>query len=340
MPPSRVGRLSSNLARGVLGRAGPGIVVILALAGCVGRGTQPSSPTRTRSPAAATETSPTLEYVRDLPNGWRIIDGPKIFVASNLSRYLDGDADWFRTLELVDLLSMECQRGTDVVTVEIFRFPDSTHAFGAFSGRHSPHDTTVAGLGDRAFRDRLSLHVWKGDDYVRVTGRATRTPAVTELAASLVTAIPSNGKLPHDFDLLAATGRVADSESFAPSEGFGQPYFAGCLTARFSSGRFSFEGLVLRTSSRNEATKDLDAYRTLYGINGKLLDSIPHLGEESFAAEDSLLGRTVALRRGPWIVAYRGFVELPVLAAAARESDAAIQRRIAESAADASGNGR
>jgi hypothetical protein len=67
------------------------------------------------------------------------------------------------------------------------------------------------------------------------------------------------------------------------------------------------EGFVLPAANKETAAKILNAYRSLYVRNGKLLDPVPNLGEDNFTGEDRYLGRAIAFRIDRFVVAFNGY---------------------------------
>src|SRR5207248_3920001 len=84
---------------------------------------------------------------------------------------------------------------------------------------------------------------------------------------------------------------------------------ANSFQATFNVDNQQVIGIIIPTANRDAATRLLDAYRTLYVRNGKLLDPVPNLGEDNFTAEDKFMGRTVAFRIDRFLIAFNGFNE-------------------------------
>jgi len=298
---------------------------ILVLAGCVGRN-ETSRPPATATPSPApSPRSPSVQLFAALPPGWSLSLGPTVTEAAELERAVDRDAPYFRDFGVVDVTTATLDAGGPPISVELFRFPDPAHAFGAWARRRNHGVARTVQIGDAAYLGRSALHVWKGTYYARLFGPAADESGLEQAAGSILAGVAAAEGLPPEFDMLSAASRVPSSESIRVHGGFGQPYLAGAFEARYRRNGIDFEGLAFRARDARSAAEALDDYRTLYGVNGKLFDPIPGLGEESFSGEDRLLGRTVAFRRGRWLVAYRGFCDIAPLVAASRDSDSAIR---------------
>jgi hypothetical protein len=84
------------------------------------------------------------------------------------------------------------------------------------------------------------------------------------------------------------------------------------------------EGLIIPSANKASAAKILDAYRSLYVRNGKLLDPISNLGEDNFTGEDRYLGRAVAFRIDRFVIAFNGYKDRQKLIELAAATDARI----------------
>ena len=102
---------------------------------------------------------------------------------------------------------------------------------------------------------------------------------------------------------------MPNSERYTAEGVFGQPYLANAFRATYNIDGDVVDGFVLPAANKETAAKILDAYKSLYVRNGKLLDPIPNLGEDNFTGEDRYLGRSIAFRIDRFIVAFNGFHE-------------------------------
>ena len=121
--------------------------------------------------------------------------------------------------------------------------------------------------------------------------------------------MPAAPGKPAVFNFLPDQFRVPNSERYSAESGLGQAYLANSFQASFDVSGDSIDGLVIPAANKNAAAAILNAYRTLFVRNGKLLDPIPNLGEDNFTAEDKFLGRAVAFRIDRFVVVFNGYKE-------------------------------
>jgi len=162
-------------------------------------------------------------------------------------------------------------------------------------------------LQNESFENTHSIQFWRGAFYVRIIGEPP--DALLKLAGSVADRMPVAPGKPAVFNFLPDKYRVANSERYSAESGLGQPYFANSFQATFDYDGDQIEGLVLPAANRQAAAAILNAYRTLFVHNGKLLDPIPNLGEDNFTAEDKYLGRAVAFRIDRFVVVFNGYQE-------------------------------
>lgn len=191
-------------------------------------------------------------------------------------------------------------------TVEIFRFPDFVKAFGAYSLAKGPNMKILA-IANESFAKPHSIHIWRGPFYVRIFGAAPGE-GVMKLATFVSDRMPQAPGKPAVFNFFPGEGvRVPNSERYSAISGLGQPYLANSFQASFNINGDLIEGLIIPAANKQAAAQILAAYRNLYVRNGKLLDTIPNLGEENFTAEDHFLGRAVAFRIDRFLIAFNGY---------------------------------
>jgi hypothetical protein len=252
--------------------------------------------------------SPSLQFLprqQEAP-GWKLDEDPIVIPGDHLASYLDGDALHFERYDTLDLTigKYSAMAGGGFATVEIYRFPDFIKAFGAYSMRKQG-TFRILNLQNESFQNAHSIQLWRGAFYVRVVGAPAED--LLKLAGSVADKMPAAPGKPAVFAFLPENFRVPNSERYSAESGLGQPYLANSFQAAFNVNNDQIDGLVIPAANKNAAAAILNAYRTLFVRNGKLLDPIPNLGEDNFTAEDRFLGRAVAFRIDRFVVVFNGF---------------------------------
>lgn len=282
--------------------------------------------------------------------GWRLTSDPRVYIGPRARRWLAGGAAPFLDYGLVDLTvgRYESEVGNKVATVELFRFPDFVQAFGAWTGQRGGDIETVD-LGNSAFTTDESIQVWKGPFFIRVIELAapssgptpdsgTQTVAdsddssdetepagqgsIETLTRVVLEDIPAAAGTPAVLGFLPSTNRIPGTEKYSVREGLGVTYLGNSFTVDYALPSGSrVTGLALPSPGKGVATQILEAYKSFFERNGRVLDAVPNLGEDNFTAEDQYRGRVVALRIDRFVVIFQGFAEMPELQALAIESD-------------------
>jgi hypothetical protein len=267
--------------------------------------------------------SPSLQFLprqQEAP-GWKLDEDPIVIPGNRLASYIDQDSVHFSRYETIDLTvgKYSAIAGDGFATVEIFRFPDFVKAFGAYSLRKQGA-YKVLPIANESFSKTHSIHLWRGPFYVRVVG-AGGGDSLLKLTASVADRMPAAPGKPAVFNFLPDTFRVPNSERYSAEGGLGQAFLANSFQAVFNVDGDLIDGLVIPAADKNTAAQILNAYKSLYVQNGRLLDPIPNLGEDNFTAEDKYLGRVVTFRIDRFVVVFNGYKERQHLLDLATASD-------------------
>ncbi|HEY0370400.1 MAG TPA: DUF6599 family protein [Thermoanaerobaculia bacterium] len=270
--------------------------------------------------------SPSLQFLprHQEAQGWRLEEDPMVVPGDRINTYLGPDGLHFTRYEVIDVTAGKylALDGKGFATVEIFRFPDFVKAFGAYSMRKDAARRFLP-IDNEAYVSKFAVHLWRGPFYVRVTGGATNAfDALTQLATFVAERMPPAPSKPAVFNFFPVDTRVPGSERYSADTGFGQATLGNSFQAKFNINGDVQEGLIIPSANRAAATKILDAYKSLYIRNGKLLDPIPNLGEDNFTGEDRYLGRAVAFRIDRFVIAFNGYKERQKLVDLAVATDA------------------
>lgn len=271
----------------------------------------PSAPAATTTIFQALD-SPAMQFLprqEEVP-GWRLESDPLVIPANGLASHLSSDALHFQRYEVIDMTlgTYTSTVGQGFASVEIFRFPDFVKAFGAYSSRRQAVSGFVE-IANEAFTGPRSVHFWRGPFYVRILGGGSSevTESLLRLARAVAQGMPVAPGKPAVFGFFPEQNRGPNSEVYSATPVFGQPFLRGAFTAEFLLGGQKIEGMILPATSKPAAGQILDLYRNFFVANGRVLDSVPNLGEGNFTAEDRFFGRTVAFRIDRFVIVMRGF---------------------------------
>ena len=279
-------------------------------------------------PAFTALDSPSLQFLprQEEAPGWRLEEDPIVVPAPRFKDYFGEEAATLLRYEALDasIGKYSVPGNPGFALVEIFRFPDFVKAFGAYSMRKKGPIQHLD-IANESFRSKHGLHLWRGPFYIRILGaNPSNQEATRTLLTSVAERMPAAAGKPAVFNFFPTDTRVPNSERFSAEEGFGQAYLGNSFQATFNVGGALIDGLVIPAANKAAAARILEAYRGLYVRNGKLLDSIPNLGEDNFSAEDRFLGRAVAFRLDRFVIAFNGYQDRQKLVELAAVTDTRI----------------
>lgn len=226
--------------------------------------------------------------------GWRADGEPLVFMPDNLWEYIDGAAENFLSFDFRRVLAQDyLSAGGRGLKVEIYEHGSPLMAYGIYAQMRSPglarHE-----IGDEAFSDEYSLHVWKDRYYVRVgifeTG-ADSDAALKLFAGAIAGAIPGGGGgLPPETEAFPREGLGLNNvryitEGVLGREGF-PPAFVNTYLIESQEGRLYLATLVDSAAARDTFewyTDEMESFvATAEGPRGDYILGVgkdPHQGD-------------------------------------------------------------
>ena len=150
----------------------------------------------------------------EIAPGFKAKAEPRLYNASNLHEYMDGEAEMYREYGVMKFAAQVCSKDKEEIKVEIAEMVDSISAYGICSFYRSP-DLTPIEIGDEGVIAQNQICFWQDRYYFRITAFGTGTEVVTtatNLAKETSSRIAGHAKIPEIMGLLPAKDRIKGSE--------------------------------------------------------------------------------------------------------------------------------
>jgi hypothetical protein len=266
--------------------------------------------------------APSLESLlpKDGPEGWSLIEGPRIYNKKTLFEHIDGQAELFLKygfLRSAFGVYQEKVNPPNQIELDIYDMGNVLQAFGIFSrfrGEHRP-----MGIGLDSYSDDRSALFYKGKYFVMLYATESNPSILKEFSTRISVQIQDPSLPPKEIGYFPEEGLQPGSIQYFPEGLLGHRFLKKGFLGRYmeekvgvqdekKAGKVKSEGKEFRLflaifEGPESAGKALKAYREELSKKGKI---------HSFQAallkgEDPYQGRVIVARMGSYLLGAIGF---------------------------------
>jgi hypothetical protein len=251
-----------------------------------------------------------------LPEGWTVIEGPRLYNKKTLFEHIDGQAELYLKYgyqRSVFASYQDRKRSESQIELDLYDMGNVLQAFGVFS-RFRTADQP-GGVGLDSYLDDRSLLFYKGRYFVMVYANEADPPLLKEWALAVSSRISDAAPAPREIGYFPAKGLKPGSIQYF-SEGllghrFLKKGFQGTYITE-EKGRPADQQkethLFMAIFKNTEETKSaLKIYRDYLAGKGKV-QSIPKgFGPHAFGGEDPYKGKVLVAQKGLYLLGTVGF---------------------------------
>jgi len=184
-----------------------------------------------------------------VPAGWKAAGEVQTFDKKTVFKAINGAAELYLSYGFTQLQVHRISKGKLSVALQVYTLGSPLDAFGVFlrtrpDGAPGLEDTGAAAAAFAAPAHCLAL---KGTFYMRVqvsAGKLTKK-ACLEVLSRGADSIKGKGRLPREFVLLPANGRIRGSLGFTRQSYLGLRELSNCLHAKYRINKKNFTRFIL-----------------------------------------------------------------------------------------------
>ncbi len=261
----------------------------------------------------------TLFPRQDLPAGWALAEGPRIYSKKTLFEHVNGQAVLYLSYGFQRSVFAVFQNGKEPenqIEVDIYDLGNVLNAFGVFS--RFRNDDRPGGVGLDSSVDDRSFLFYKGRYFVMLYATEINASVLKQLAMTLSSKIVDSSPPPGELDLFPKNGLKTGSIQYFPEGLLGHSFLGRGFQASYVDqgdpvppAQAGEPALFLAVFKAPQAAKNaLTAYRSYISQKGKLLPWTPvTLGPDGWKGEDPYQGPLIVVQKGLYLVGARGFPE-------------------------------
>ena len=259
----------------------------------------------------------TLESLipKDIPDGWALIEGPRIYTKKSLFEHIDGQAELFFKYGFqrsVFTIYHNREKPDHQIELDIYDMGNVLQAFGIFS-RFRAEDR-VLGIGLDSYLDDQSALFYKGKYFVMVYSTESNPSVLKQFSMAVSLKITDHSPPPKEIGYFPKNGFKPGSIQYFPEGLLGYQFlkrgFQGTYIEKEENKGEGKEFHLLLAIFKNpqEAISALKVFRDNLYKKGKIDRGSPSpFGSNALKGEDPYQGRVIIVQKGQYLLGIAGF---------------------------------
>ncbi len=252
---------------------------------------------------------------KDIPDGWALIEGPRIYTKKSLFEHIDGQAELFFKYGFqrsVFTIYQNRENSDHQIELDIYDMGNVLQAFGIFS-RFRAEDR-VLGIGLDSYLDDQSALFYKGKYFVMVYSTESNPSVLRQFSMAVDLKITDHSPLPKEIGYFPKNGFKPGSIQYFPEGLLGYQFlkrgFQGTYIEKEENKGEGKEFHLLLAIFKNpqEAISALKVFRDNLYKKGKIDRGSPSpFGSNALKGEDPYQGRVIIVQKGKYLLGIAGF---------------------------------
>ncbi len=264
---------------------------------------------------------------KNLPEGWILIEGPRVYARKTLFEHLDGQAELYFKYgyqKSIFAIYQDQEKPENQIEIDIYEMENTLQAFGIFSRLRT--EDRSGGIGSDSSLDDRSVLFYKGKYFVMLYGTEPNPPAMKELALSISSRISDPSPIPKEIGFFPSRNLKPGSIQYFPEGLLGHRFLKRGFQATYREAvdekekgkaevsvkaeeeQKEFHLFLALFHSGDEAKAALKGFRKYLTKEGRVQPKTPAgFGPRTFKGEDSYQGKVLTVQRGYYLIGIVGF---------------------------------
>jgi hypothetical protein len=261
----------------------------------------------------------------DLPEGWALVEGPKVYTKKTLFERVNGQAELYFKYgfeKSVFAVYQNKKSNRDQIEVDIYDMGNVLQAFGIFS--RFRNEERPGGFGLDSYLDDQTAFFYKGKYFVLLYATEPDPSVLKRMAGTVAVKIGDPSPPPRQVDYFPREGLKPGSIQYFSEGLLGYQFLKRGFQGTYSdkaqakaeakvedkSGTGGKESHLFLAMFKNahEATDALKTYRDHLSRKGNVQSEIPpSFGSNALKGEDPYKGRVMVAQKGVYLLGIIGF---------------------------------
>jgi len=253
--------------------------------------------------------SPIVSFLpkEDLPEGWAMVEGPKIYTKKTLFERINGQAELYFKYgfqKSVFGIYQNKKSNRDQIEVDLYDMGSVLQAFGIFS--RFRNEEKPGGFGLDSYLDDQTALFYKGKYFVLLYATEPSPSVLKPMAEAVATRIGDSSLPPREVDYFPRNGLKPGSIQYFPEGLLGYQFlkrgFQGTYLEKVGANEEESQLFLAIFKNVQEATSALTIYKNHLSNKGKVYSS----GSNTLKGEDSYKGQVIVTRKGVYLLGMIG----------------------------------
>lgn len=240
---------------------------------------------------------------KELPQGWMIVEGPRVFTKANLFEHIDGQAELFFKYgfqRCTFAVYRDRSNPDQQIDLDIYDMGDVLQAFGIFS-RFRDEDRPM-GVGLDSYLDDHSALFYQGKYYVAVYATESNPDVLRQLAKKVSESLSDPSLPPREISFFPREGLKPGSIQYVAEGLLGHQFLKRGFQGTYVHGDKEFQLFLAVFKNPGDAKMGLTAFRNYLSTKGKIIqDTVAGFGPDALRGRAPYQGDILVLQKASYL---------------------------------------
>ncbi len=245
---------------------------------------------------------------KDLPRGWKLVEGPQSFTKKTLFEHIDGEAELFLKYGFQNSVFAVFQNKKDrenQIELDIYDLGNVLQAFGVFS--RFRNEDRPGGFGLDSFLDEHSAFFYLGRYFVMLHAPEPNRETLRQFSKLVSLKISDPSPPPKEISYFPKNGLKPGSIQYFPEGLLGHRFLERGFQGTYT-GKTEFKLFLAIFPNSQKASNALKAFKDDLSKKGKVSSGrFIEFETRALKGEDPYQGRVMVAQKGSYLVGIVGF---------------------------------
>ena len=244
----------------------------------------------------------------DLPQGWALMERPRVFTKKTLFEHINGQAELFFKYgfrQCTSAVFRERKSPENQIDADIYDMGNTLGAFGIFSRLRT--EERPGGFGLDSTLDERSALFYQGKYFVMLYATEENLAVLKQLATQISSKISDPSPPPRELSYFPKAGLKAGSIQYFSEGLLGLQFLGGGFRGTYQNGEKNYHLFLAVFKKSQDVQRAFDAFKDYLTQKGKMTPRVTtEFGSKTLRGESPYQGQIIVLQKGPYLLGGMG----------------------------------